>query len=288
MKPPKFIVLSVFILCFYVTGVFAAAFEYLGGGARARAMGDSYSTVADDGYCVFWNHSALAAIKKREAVFMYRDLYGLGLVGYSSMGLVWPLEKGGVGFGFNSFYTSSKVDFMDYKENTYIFAYGRDFSDLLKGLYVGAGAKYYYVNYSAGRAASYGLGVSVIYRITNAVRTALVAENVNHGLLRWDTGEKELMNLRTRAGFSYSPDWVTVAAEVSDITEDYPKIHLGVEKTLFKSLLALRTGIFSPSRKLWSPTFGGGVSIGSFTLDYALDSHRELGSSHLFSLKVKF
>lgn len=67
-------------------GTKSAGFLKFGVGARAVAMGEAYSAVADDASALYWNAAALTAIEKRSATFMHASGIGSSYFEYAAYG----------------------------------------------------------------------------------------------------------------------------------------------------------------------------------------------------------
>jgi len=82
---------------------FAGAFMENGGGARALALGGSFTSVANDASATFWNPAGLAHIPSRELMLMHSERFG-DLVDRDFVSFVTPVnwsllggESGGLG-----------------------------------------------------------------------------------------------------------------------------------------------------------------------------------------------
>ena len=66
-----------------------------GVGARAIAMGEAYTAVADDASSLYWNPAGIALLNQSQAAFMYNQSFQD--MNYSNAGAAVPLENGGLG-----------------------------------------------------------------------------------------------------------------------------------------------------------------------------------------------
>src|SRR5438105_3412392 len=67
-------------------GTTTANFLKLGVGARAVAMGEAYSAVADDATALYWNPAGLARIAKDSAAFMHAPYLASTFYDYGAYG----------------------------------------------------------------------------------------------------------------------------------------------------------------------------------------------------------
>lgn len=73
-------------------GRYAGDFMAIGAGVRSQAMGGAFSAVADDGSAIYWNPSALANLKRPQAMVMRAFLYD-GLAAYDHFSYCQPLPN---------------------------------------------------------------------------------------------------------------------------------------------------------------------------------------------------
>lgn len=281
--------LSLFLL-YTVSSAHGAAFDRIGVGARAKGMGDAFCAVADDVTAVYWNPAGLAKVKASGLSVMYRDLFGLGLIDYTYAGYAQPgFGKGAVGFTWIRLATSNSVDYLKYSENTYMFAYGFSLGGAFKAMSIGAGVKYYFVDYDQGKAS--GMGADVGLRIQAAKNLTIVAvgQDVNCPKIRYQTGYDDTMDPNYKLGLNFTNTFVNVSADLDQLKQPRPKLHLGLEKPLFRNTFFIRAGGYNVTESIWNITFGAGLKVSkAFALDYAFEMHPELGNSQVFSLNVKF
>ena len=95
-----FIVLNVFVNADDVTktGTTAAKFLSIGIGARANAMGGSFSSIADDASALYWNPAGISYIDSYQGLFTYTSMFADINLNY--FGIVIPGGEFG-NFGFS-------------------------------------------------------------------------------------------------------------------------------------------------------------------------------------------
>ncbi|MFH1369450.1 MAG: hypothetical protein ABII64_10040 [Elusimicrobiota bacterium] len=283
-------IVSAFLLLSIISPMaFGGAFDRIGVGSRPKGMGDAYTAVADDIYSIYWNPAGLSKVKRKAMALMYKDLYGLGLVDYGFFSYVQPgFGQGTVAFGWTRLGTSYKVDFLEYAENTFAFAYGANFKRPFRNFSYGIGIKYYLVDYETGRASGSGLDLALRYQ-KDDIALALVGQDVNTPAIWWQTGNKDTITPNYRFGFAYFSDFATLAFDLDQLKSPRARLHLGIEKWFKKDAFALRAGAFNITESIWNTTLGATMGImKDFSLDYAFEIHNELGNTHLLSLNMKF
>lgn len=268
---------------------FADAFEPLGYGAAAKGSGGAYTALAEDGSAAYWNPANLSLVRKPQITSSFEDLYGLGLLRYTTLGYTHP-NIGGGSFGFNllRLQTVGEASFFTYAENTYMFSYGRH---LWGPFSVGAGMRFYSVA-SDQRATGLGFDAGLLYvpSSSDRLRIAVAGQDVNEPRIRWGTGAVDTLPPSWRAGLLYR------FGPISDFTFDYGfrrhedgDLRFGMAHHLVRRLFVLRAGMHrSKDQNEWNPSVGGGFHFKRLDLDYAWDHHEELGNSQTFALTFRF
>ncbi|MGQ0645333.1 MAG: hypothetical protein ACT4O3_07560 [Elusimicrobiota bacterium] len=265
-----------------------AAFEDPGAGARARGMGGAFSALADDYSAIHWNPAGLSFLEKREAAFSYEDRFNLGLVGLTHFALAWPgAGPGGVGIAWSRLATTGKVPEFDYSENTYTFAYG---SYPWKGFSFGGSLNFLRLS-SEIDASAYSLDFAGKYRWRDLAHAGLVWRNGAQTTLRYQSGARDELPKDLRAGLAYTP-WaqrIKLAVEAEDIQGDLRK-HAGAEFGSGRHTWAVRGGLSqkAASGPDWAYTLGASAGLRTLQVDYAYESHFDIGDTHVFAVKLSF
>ncbi len=279
----RFLPVAFFALIFPAL-LHASAFESLGLGARSAAMGGSFVAVLDDYESVHSNPAGLGKMREKTFHSEYRNPYGLGLLRYISTGYVHPgIGKGAVGFSWLRMDTSGEASFLDYAENTLVFSYG---TGIFKPFYFGVNGKYYRVHSSIG-ASGMGLDFGLGYQWREVTLGAAV-QDLNRTLISWDSGVKERIPLRLRAGISARP-WkeTLVSAQVQWEDQKKRSHHLGLEQAIYRRALFLRFGGVERDSD-WRFSWGLGFKVKAFSFDYGWERQRLLGDTQVFSISIKF
>jgi hypothetical protein len=277
------------LLAFQAPRLWADAFEPLGYGAAAKGSGGAFTALAEDGSAAYWNPANLSLVRKPQVTSSFEDLYGLGLLRYTTLGYSHPNVGGGTaGFHLLRLQTVGEASFFTYAENTYMFSYGRH---LWGPFSAGAGMRFYSVA-SQQRATGLGFDAGLLYvpSSSDRVRFALSGQNINEPRLRWGTGAEDVLPPSWRAGtlFRLGP--------VSEFTFDYGfrrhekgEYRLGMAHHLVRRLFVLRAGAHkAQDQDEWNPSVGGGFHFRRLDLDYAWDHHEELGNSQTFAMTFRF
>lgn len=285
MKKNRFYFCFVFVLG-WSSWIHSAAFESYGLGARAVGMAASLVAVGDDYTSVYSNPAGIARLSEKNFHSEYRNLYGLGLLRYTSVGYLHPgVGKGTVGFTWYRLDTVGEASFIDYAENTLAFSYG---TGLFSPLYLGVNGKYYRVHSTIG-ASGMGLDFGLLYVVKEPWFTiGATVQDLNRTLLSWDSGVKERLPMRLRVGFSSKPFPRTLLSGQVDWRDQKEETHrFGFEQEFFDKGMALRVGVSERSKNV---NFSWGLALRwkGWSLDYGWEREMLLGDTQVFSLSLRF
>ncbi len=282
---------GVSVLSFVVWGALAhsAAFEPLGYGAAAKAMGGAYVALAEDGTAAYWNPAGLALVKQPHFTASYEDLYGLGLLRYANAGYTHPnVGKGTLSGQLLHMDTDGDAKFFNYAETTYLLAYGRKLcQDCMS---VGVGMRYYSAYGTDVKGTGLGFDLGLLYRPFNdRLRLALMWQDLNRPRIDWSTGARDPLPYTVRTGVAGKVTEATDLAAQYDKRLGEPSIwRFGFAQRFYKNVLALRAGLHrSGGQDQWGPSVGGGIRYKNFDFDYAWDASQDLGNAQTFSINLR-
>ncbi len=290
-------------------------FLKIGVGARAAAMGESYTAMAGDVNAVFWNPAGLASIADREVTFSYIDW--IADLKHQAVAAAWNLD--GIGTFAFSLVSMDYGDPINYTRRTdteagfeigssfspteYVagFAFARQFTEKFS---MGMHLKYAYQGLglsptSDGVDNSYkenevdvvavDFGTSYMTGIRD-LRFAVSLSNFSENLQYEE--ESFQIPLTFRMGLAMSV-WdveehsVTVAVDAIHPRDFSEQIHSGIEYW-YSDLFALRGG-YKFNHDEEGLTFGVGLNYEMLVFDYAYGSFGTIfGSVNRFSLGLKF
>ena len=300
-------------------GSTSAAFLKIGVGARAIGMAGAFTAVADDPYAIYWNPAGLSLLSGSQASFTHNDYFQdlkQDFMTYSfgknlgSESEEW-FRRGCWGFGLNYFYTPKDIErrgglnendplnpltlpegrFRAY-DMAFSAGYGWDASADLK---LGAAAKFIRQTIDNDFGQTMALDLGGLYTFSGFGRdftAGLSVSNIGSGIKfnyrRFD------LPLIFRGGISHKFPGLG-ALTVLDIykpIDNYPFITAGVEYPAAKWLF-IRSGYRYRINDNELGAFSGfsagaGFVYGRFNFDYAFSPFGDLGSSHRFSVLLKF
>src|SRR3989338_441022 len=221
-------------------GAANAAFEDLGGGARAPGMGNAFTSLADDAYAVYYNPSGLAQLERPQFSAAYSKLYA-GLSDGSDLGLsqfvyAHPLKggkRGTLGVSLQRFALSDL-----YSEQTFALSYGRSvwMRDSGAKLLAGRNAKYLSHSFSrlpeadnacnlqncnrgadpvlsgSNSKSAMDADIAFLYRFTRRFQLGLAIRHAMRPDVGFSGPDKLPMNLRS--GLAYKSLWMSLSGEL--------------------------------------------------------------------------
>jgi hypothetical protein len=250
-----------------------AGFELVFPGARQNAVARTGAASADDAWALFYNPAGLASIRSFQCAFSYSpSAFSFPELAMTAAGLVIPLNGIGLGCGVRSFGYSL------YRETSFSVAGGCS----LPGLAIGATLNLHTVAISGyGSAAVCGVDAGVLLELSGSLTCGAMIRNINAPSV--GKGGEPLPQSLT-AGVRWRPTAeISLAGEcVSEEPFDVSG-RVGCEAELGE-YFKIRAGISDQPDEF---TAGFGIGITVFQVDYALQSHRELGMTHVVTLTIR-
>jgi hypothetical protein len=289
-------------------GTTTAQFLELGAGARAAALGQAYTAVADEASAVYWNPAALTRVQGRSATLMHAAYVDSSFFDYAAYGQ--SLGKAGAFGAGLQYFSAGSLDQTDPTGTdvgafspydlalTASYAYmlhGFDFMSDLNGFSVGLSGKYIQsriVGLAATGAADLGL-LSPAY-LDGRLRAAFTLVNLG-GKMKFEQ-EAEPLPLALSAGSSFqiTPRWL-VALDARFPRDDRPNAGLGTEYKVaaagpwsLAGRLGYNTQTVGSIDGLTGLSLGFGLGFGGASVDYAFVPMGGLGQAHRLSLTYGF
>jgi len=291
MKRTIIIILTILVAAcpvFAGTGISGAGFLKMGGGARARAMGDAYIAVAQDSSAVFWNPAGLVKLYYPEVQYMYNSWFVD--ISHQYFEAAFPTENGIFG-GSYSLLDSGTIQGYDgtggltstftAQDTALTLSWARKMNNVVS---LGINAKTITEKLEDHQALAMAADVGVMWILSPKFTVGAVTKNVGQSL-KFIAEETPLPQF-IGAGIAYrdrlGPDELTLAGDYVANSDGTGALNLGAEY-LFRDLIALRFGSaaggFRAGVGLWTNHYG---------LDYAYQAGDDLGTAHLISMSYSF
>jgi hypothetical protein len=282
-------------------GTTGAEFLQLGAGARALALGQAYSALADDATALYWNPAGLARLPQGylDATVMHAPYIAASYYDYAAVAQ--DLRSyGAIGASLQYFTVGSvtQTDADGTNQGTitpYDMAASIGYAHEFDGLLVGIAGKYVDSKIAtSARTEAVDVGVLSPAFFNDQLRLALVAQNLG-GRLRYDQVGADLpRTFKAGGAWRFNEDW-TAAADLGLPSNNVAYAALGIERNwqVFKALafagrLGFNSQTLSGLNGLTAVSIGGGLSGHDLALDYAFLPMGSLGVTQRISLSYKF
>lgn len=271
-------------------------FLRLGNGARAGAMGEAFTAVADDATSIYYNPAGMAAVEEVELNLTHNEwLMDIRFEQATVANEMW----GGVGgLSFTGLYYGSIDRYGEYPSLTpdgtfspYDMALSLGYArDVIPNLAVGAAFKVIYskIDFESATGYAFDLGVTHRSKIKGLI---LAASLLNLGPQTSFVEEKFYPPFQLRLGGAYEirkealHGGIILAADVVFPNDNDAKTHLGFEYA-YEKLLMVRLG-YKIGYDVQAATMGAGIGWKTLRFDYAyMPVDFDLGDAHRFSLTV--
>ena len=290
-------------------GTTAASFLKLGTSPRAIAMADAFGGVADDVSAIQYNSGGLGYLKDKEVTFMhalwFQDIF------YDYGAIAWPIERIGT-IGLSVFYLNAgKFDkyTLDTAGNPVAagtfsassmalsLAYSRK---IIESLSLGMNIKMINEAIESFSAGSVAVDLGALYQ--TPVKNLSLGFNVQN--LGPSLGFEQAFSLpiNIRLGLGYKPfSNIVVSADYTQPIETAGQLAIGGEYG-YRDTLFVRMGYryqgaidYNQTYTGYGPAVASGLNLGlglralkNYTMDYAYAPYGFLGTTHRFSLTLKF
>jgi hypothetical protein len=277
------------------TGTEGASFLELPIGARPAALGQAYSTLAEDAYAPTWNPAGLSFLNSPQVAGMHM-LY-LESTSYEYGSFVYPL-KGGRGIGVAiQYFEPGTISGLDANANpigdingyyaNYTISFGQSLGDTL-GIGLSGHMIRAQIDDVSGHAFA-GTG-GLLYRPNPQWRLAAVMANVGQPLSFIDSKDSLPLTYRVGAAYHPVPPW-TLVLEGAEQKDGFKSLHGGVEyETPFG--FSVRLGYDTERTKELSAmagcSFGASMLLWNQDFSYTYLPLSDFGSSHIFSVVWRF
>jgi hypothetical protein len=297
MKNIKIIIALMFGIVFQIVGQNTYDFLRLDSSPRASALGAAYVAVADEPNALFYNPASITNIENIPISFSYLN----HLVGINSVSLASTFNIGSLGkFGSSLQYTNygnfdeydesaNKLGSFNPSDLAFTVAYGNNFNEHFT---YGVGVKVIYSsiadNSSTGMAADFGIQYLLP---ENGWNFGLSILNVGSQLTYYNQTREDLpMSIQLGGSKKLSRMPLQLFFAFTRLNDDnrFKYFNFGAEFTLSK-VIQLRFGYDNIKREeykiasssgLGGFSFGVGIDVKGYDVDYAFNSMGNIGAMH--------
>jgi hypothetical protein len=280
-------------------GTAGAPFLKIGVGAKAVAMGEAFSALANDITAVYWNPAGLIQLTKPEISTMYNDWFEG--IGHGFLGFAFPTSRSkAVGFsiihlGVGKIPGYAQID-EDYYESTGNF-YARDTAFaftyatvLTEAISFGMNIKGIVQKIENEEASSFAIDLGQLYQPPiDGLTLSAVVQNIGPRIKYSVEGDKLPLTLKFGSVYRVRVQPLIITCDLTKPIDNNWKINFGME-LWFKDIIALRGGFNSQLFKDLGAgiTCGFGFTIAHYQIDYAFVPYDELGNTHRISITFRF
>lgn len=271
-------------------------FLRLGNGARAGAMGEAFTAVADDATSIYYNPGGMANADGVDLNVTHSEW--LMDMRFEQISVINEMLGGAVGLNFTGVYYGAMDRYPDYPAlvpdgtfSPYDLSCAAGYArDVLPNISAGVTAKLIYEKIDFESATGWAVDVGLVHRSMIEGLT-LAASMLNLGPQAKFVQEKFYppFQLRGGAAYRYNADWlkgnVILATDAVFPNDGTAKLHMGMEYN-YRSLLSVRAG-YKSNYEMQGATLGFGVVYDNLRFDYAfMPIENIFGDIHRFSINV--
>lgn len=244
-------------------------------GARSAAMGHASVTIADV-WSGFNNQAGLARVESPIAGIYFENRFSLKELAYSAASFTLPVKNGAVGLNVSHF------GFSLWNESKAGIAYGRSFG---KRFAVGVQLDYVSIHQCDyyGNTGFITFEVGLLTEISPKITLGAHLYNPFNATISKYSGERSSSCLNVGISWDINKSFM-VTAEAEKHLNRKPSFNTGVECRVIHGVY-IRSGI-STSGCLFS--FGAGVELKRFVLDFSTSQHNVLGFSPQAAISYNF
>lgn len=269
----------------------AGAFLKNGYGARASAMSNTFTAVANDVSAIFYNPAGLSSNTKLQFMGMYSNLYGnMSGVNYGNFGVSKGFNAGTFGLGV----IYSKISDIPYvtsitgpdgssfsdNETAFYLSYSRAVTENVR---VGANLKLISHTLAEASATGFGIDLGVLAKLNDQFSAGLVLQDaVAPKITLASRSDTYPGKLKLGVAYKIIPA-LTVSPEINYTYDKSVQFTGGAEWDVYKNIVTLRGGYNTVST---SPSFGVGINYMDVHLDYSYNVNKDLGGVNKFGFVI--
>ncbi len=265
------------------------AFLYQGIGARAYAMGQAYTALANDASAIYWNPAALANQNPYQVYFMHSTLFFGTNFDYLAGSA--PTKSWG-SFGLGLLFLNSgdfdqrnelneELGSFSITDMALFFSWSKE---VFKGLSAGVNYKMVTQRMLDYSGTGHGFDIAFKKRLFDRLDTGLMFLNILTPKVKL-AYESQSYPMQVRFGLAtrFLDNKLVLSSDIAKILGwESTYLNIGAEYTLMDKL-AIRAGLNNGRL-----TLGAGFSLRKIGVNYSHKSVAELGSSHSFAFKYEF
>ena len=264
-------------------------------GARASAMGEAFTSIADDSTAVFWNPAGLNLLKGSSATFMHSIWFGDTSYEWVSAAMPMGNDRIGIGVKYLNYGSIPQTDTTGLTTGTFSptdLVIEASYATRVGDLSLGVTAKYASLSIvSTASAFCVDLGLMQPIKLGDIQATGAIGV-YNLGFGGKFVSDAFSLPLSVKAGISgnvMKDLLVAVDAVAPSDSSVYAAVGAEYKLKLDSSIsAAIRAGYTLKNSDVAGLTAGAGITIGNIGVDYAYVPFGDLGTTHTFSVSFVF
>ncbi len=269
------------------------AFMKNGFGARASAMGNSFTAISDDISSIYYNPAGLSLINKTQVMGMYSNLFNnVNGLNYGNLAIAKPFSFGTIGLG---------VIYLNVGDIPYVRDQtgpdGTTFSDNEVAIYLTysmiyvetlrMGCSVKFINHSIADYTGSGIGfdLGLMSKFSNKLSIGLMLQDLFGASIKLNK-DSEKYPAKVKFGAAYKPmESLIISPQIEFLEGKRLMFGVGTEYKLYRDYVFVRSG-FNNLYNSWSA--GVGLNYNDIKLDYSYNNHKELGGVNKFGFVIGF
>ncbi|MBW6515354.1 MAG: hypothetical protein K0B81_01900 [Candidatus Cloacimonetes bacterium] len=278
-------IITILIISVVFLTTLNAVFDDYEPSVRARGLGGAFYSLSDDATGIFYNPAGLI---KSPGHFTgsYTRIFSNDFQVLMTSAFTMPLPKraGSIGIGFQSM----DVQYLDVNMmSEKVINLGHSFTlmrDVHSEFHLGYSGSLYVLDIDRfGSETTFGLNLGALVILHHRTRLGFAIDNINNP--RIGVNNKHEIPQRLAMGITYNPyPGVTTSLDLKKPFGEPTQIHTGAEVEVHP-VLTLRAGLRNHPASF---SCGASFVVHDFLVDYALNTHSVLRTTHHFGIGYRF
>lgn len=269
------------------------AFMKNGFGARASALGNSFTAISNDASAIFYNPAGLSSLNGIQVLGMYSNLFGsIEGLNYGNLGVTKGFEFGTMGLGiiyssvsdipYVTSVSGPSGDVFSDNEMAVLLSYSKKVTDNLQ---IGINGKFIRHSIADFESSGFGFDVALLTTFNEKLKAGLMIQDAIGAKIKLN-GREDTYISKFKFGLAYNPISVlTISPEIMVTGNKKMLFSIGSEYNVYKNMIKLRGGYNTVQD---APSFGVGLKYSQINLDYSYSKNGDLGNVSKFGFVLDF
>jgi hypothetical protein len=267
-------------------------------GARAIAMGEAYTAIAEDADAIYWNPAGITQLKRPEAMAMYTVWFED--IRFANTGCVLPFKDDCLGISidvlfagiidmYDRYNRALDEQYMAY-DGVVTFSYAKTFKSFMAGMNI----KHIYSRIEEEVASAWGFDFGLLRNFGKKFKSGLVVKNLGTGMKYNKKTDPLPTNIKAGVSYEMFNDRLLLAADAGFPIDNSMTTHYGAEYRwpMEHVIVMPRIGYKKNSLSEINSKAGLSIGIGLKHRDYSINCvwvpYWELGNTYRISANFRF